>query len=110
MKHFLRDEQVKLNAARRGGGVADLEMDEDLLGAADEHRHFDRDWALAVIARAYEAVSLTMAEAGKGKHFEVLRPWLDGGQSGDSAEAASELGLSANAFKVAIHRLREKFS
>ena len=109
VKHFLRDEQVKLAAARRGGGVADVELDEDLLGAADEHRHFDRDWALAVIARAYEAISLTMAEAGKGKHFEVLRPWLDGGQSGDSVKAASELGLSANAFKVAVHRLREKF-
>ena len=109
VKHFLRDEQVKLTAARRGGGVEAIELDEDQQGAADEHRHFDRDWALAVIARAYDAVSLSMEESGKGKHFEILRPWLDGGQNGDSAEVASELGLSANAFKVAVHRLREKF-
>ena len=109
VKHFLRDEQVKSTVARRGGGTEVVELDEELLGENDGHRHFDRDWALAVISRAYEAVSLTMEEAGKGKHLEVLRPWLDGGQSGDSAEAASELGLGANAFKVAIHRLREKF-
>ncbi|MGJ8644860.1 MAG: RNA polymerase sigma factor [Luteolibacter sp.] len=109
VKHFLRDEQAKSKAARRGGGYEAVELDEEMMGEPDEHRHFDRDWALAVIFNAYESVSLAMEEAGKEKQFEVLRPWLDGGQSGDSAEAAKELGMGANAFKVAVHRLREKF-
>jgi RNA polymerase sigma-70 factor (ECF subfamily) len=50
-----------------------------------------------------------MAAAGKARHFEILQPWLDGGSPGDAVVTAAELQLSANALKVAVHRLRERF-
>ena len=50
-----------------------------------------------------------MVDSGKERQFEILKPWLDGGSEGDSSEAAEKLGLSSNAFKVAVPRIRSKF-
>lgn len=48
--------------------------------------------------------------AGKGKQFEVLKPWLMGDTENLSqTDAAKELGLTTGAVKVAIHRLRKQF-
>jgi hypothetical protein len=42
--------------------------------------------------------------------FDVLKPFLTGGESpGDGIAAAQRLGLSASAFKVAVHRLRKRY-
>lgn len=111
-KHFLRDQIAKQNAKRRGGGLEPAPLYEELVEPIDndyDYRKFDQDWAYAVITQAYQSVSHNMSRAGKERQFEILSPWLDGGQNGDSFQAASELGLGANAFKVAVHRLREKF-
>jgi RNA polymerase sigma-70 factor (ECF subfamily) len=48
--------------------------------------------------------------AGRGEHFDVLKPWLTGETEGDSqAEAALRLSMTEGAVKVAIHRLRKRF-
>ena len=57
-----------------------------------------------MIARALAA--LESEHAGKPEFFLTLKPWLDGGADTSQAEAARTLGMSENAVKVAIHRLR----
>lgn len=109
VKHFLSHRRDREAAAKRGGGVEHVDLDD--AGACgispDWDTEFDRAWALALIRRALDALAGEMK--AKGEHFEVLRPWLDGGMQGNAAEAAAALQLSPTALKVAIHRLRQKF-
>jgi RNA polymerase sigma-70 factor (ECF subfamily) len=50
-----------------------------------------------------------MTAAGKAPQFHALQPWLDGGSPGASKDAADALGLTENAFNVAVHRMRQRF-
>ena len=73
-------------------------------------KHFDREWALAVMDRSLKAVQADFEKAGKSAHFETLKPWLVGDTNQLSqADAASRLGISTGAVKVMIHRLRKTF-
>ena len=108
VKYFLSAQHAQETAKKRGGDLEKVKLDDSIFDE-DDHRSFDRDWALALIARAHNYLHQEMVSAGKERQFEVLRLWLDGGSEGDSSEAAEKLGLSANAFKVAVHRLRSKF-
>ncbi len=125
VKHFLGDQRDRELAAKRGGGAETLALDlvpspETGAGleiaasqdAPPEHA-FDRQWALTVIARALAVVEEELRECGRSAQFAVLQPWL-GAPGGDpaalsQAAAASALGLSEGAVKVAIHRLRQRF-
>ena len=51
-----------------------------------------------------------MASEGKMAHFDALKPWLTAeADSTPQAVAAEKLGLSVEAVKVAVHRLRKRF-
>ena len=51
-----------------------------------------------------------LTEEGRQEHFAALKPWLTGEPAGQTqADAARDLGLNAGAFKVAVHRLRQRF-
>jgi RNA polymerase sigma-70 factor (ECF subfamily) len=39
---------------------------------------FDREWALAVMARALEVLQKEFTAAGKADQFDTLKPWLMG--------------------------------
>lgn len=82
---------------------------EPVDNAAPEDR-FDREWALTVLERAMERVESAFRRRGKGAEFEALRPFLT--RSGEQAAydaAGRDVGLGVGAFKVALHRLRERF-
>jgi RNA polymerase sigma-70 factor (ECF subfamily) len=73
-------------------------------------RHFDREWAFAVMDRSLKAVQADFEKAGKSAHFEALKPWLVGDTDQLSqADAATQLGVTTGAVKVMIHRLRKTF-
>jgi RNA polymerase sigma-70 factor (ECF subfamily) len=108
VKHFLAHERRAAAAEKRGGGVVH-ETPEDIENPPADESQFDRAWALALIGRALTDLETEMRAAGKGLQFESLKPWLDGKASTSQAEAANTLGLTENAIKVAIHRLRERF-
>jgi RNA polymerase sigma-70 factor (ECF subfamily) len=121
LKHFLADRRRAEGRQKRGGEAVVESIDSggtetspgmqilDPEGAVPEG-WFDREWALAVMDRALKVVKSDLTEAGKERHFEVLKPWLVGDTGKLSqADAASALGLSAGAVKVAIHRLRRSF-
>jgi RNA polymerase sigma-70 factor (ECF subfamily) len=75
-------------------------------GVSDDTLAFDREWALALIGRALGLLEKEHAE--KAELFRTLKPWLDGGAETRQSEAARALGMSENAVKVAIHRLRTR--
>lgn len=109
VKHFLSRRRESEAAAKRGGGLDRIPLEEVPEAGDEPDREFDRAWALALIRRSLDALAVEMKDAGKSAQFEVLRPWLDGGAAGDAAEAGRLLGLAPTALKVAIHRLRQRF-
>ena len=112
VKHFLRDEAVKSGAQKRGGGAerVPLEDEEAQAESAEDpppDALFDREWAMALIGRALDAVE---KEQTSEQQFLMLKPWLGSGAVDLSqADAAADLGISEGAVKVAIHRLRKRF-
>lgn len=111
VKHFLSHQRERESAAKRGGDAERVPWEEapEPGVSPDWEREFDRAWALALIRRALDSLAGEMQAAGKQAQFEALRPWLDGGSSGDLAPLGDSLGLAPTALKVAIHRLRQRF-
>jgi RNA polymerase sigma-70 factor (ECF subfamily) len=120
VKHFLADENDRVMREKRGRGVQPESLDQVHdsgagLSVADDRALppdvlFDRQWALTVLDRAFTSLETELAAEGKARLLEVLKPWLVGGADhGDQQAAATELGLSATAIRVAVHRLRQRF-
>jgi len=121
-KHFLADQRKREHRLKRGGGIiaesldaADLTDESPSLQVADTalpspDALFDREWALAVMARALAVLEKEFILAGKAPQFDTLKPWLMGdAPTMSQADAARQLGLSEGAVKVGIHRLRKRF-
>jgi len=106
LRHFLGDVSAREQALKRsvpGLEVAGVE-------AGPPEAWFDREWALALMARALDTVEAEFRAAGREAHFAAFKPWLMGDGAAESqAEAARRTGLSEGAVKVAVHRLRKRF-
>ncbi len=120
VKHFLADTRERLGAARRGaqhehvplGAGTDTSPGLDISApdAPPPDAWFDREWGLAVLARALAALATEHEQQGKAAHFQILKPWLTGDAGSETqASAAARIGMSEGAVKVAIHRLRKRF-
>lgn len=116
VRHMIAHEAEKNAAMKRGGGIADVRLDEedfDLeLPSADSGavHAFDRAWALALISNTIAMLRSEHEARGKAAEFEVLRQFLPGSEVPPSLEdAAARMGLKVIACKSALHRLRERF-
>jgi RNA polymerase sigma factor (sigma-70 family) len=119
LKHFLANESDKSQAQKRGGGVTPLSLDwqtaDTKFQVAATHepspdKAFDREWALALLAKVIERLQKECAADGKARVFEQLKIFLTAGNA-ESAQrdVAKTLGLEEGAVRVAIHRLRKRY-
>lgn len=121
LKHFLANHRRDANREKRGGGAVIESIDtggsetSPGLQVADPaaiagDAWFDRHWALAVMERGLDSMRESFEQSGKTDQLDVLRPWLMGDPEGfTQADAAEQLGMTREAVKVAVHRLRQKF-
>lgn len=117
LNHLLAHESKKKVAEKRGGGDTVLSLDEDIFCnelseqlEAGAGASFDRGWAVALVSHALAALQAEFVVREKTREFEVLRQFLPGSASPPSLDdAAAALGTNVNAFKAALHRLRERF-
>lgn len=119
LKHFLANEWDKSQRQKRGGGVAHLPLDWQtadtqfqLAASVDlnPEQAFDREWAVALLARVIERLRAQCAAQDLARMFEVLKPFLTVGKSAiPYPEAAAQLGFSENAVRSAVHRLRRRY-
>ena len=116
LKHFLADQHDRRSRQKRGGGQASESLDvmDGIAVAAPglpvPDEWFDREWALTLMERALQHLQAEFSGSRKAEQFEVLKGWLAGDAHPiPQAEAASRLGLTEGAVKVAIHRLRRRF-
>jgi RNA polymerase sigma-70 factor (ECF subfamily) len=118
-QHFLAHEGERANAQKRGGGRTILPLDFQ----SGERRYqfepshdataetlYERSWALTLLDQALARLREEQTAAGKGRLFECLKGTLTGADAPRPyAELAAELGMSAEAVKVAAHRLRRRY-
>ena len=119
LKHFPANEWDKAQAQKRGGGAAHLSLDWQTadtkfqVAATNEpspDKAFDREWALALLAKVIERLQQECAADGKAKLFEQLKIFLTAGKGALShTDAAKKLGMDETAVRVAVHRLRKRY-
>jgi RNA polymerase sigma-70 factor (ECF subfamily) len=71
---------------------------------------FERRWAVSVLERATVALKAEAEAAGKLERFEVLLPYLSRETApGTFAAAAAQLGISEQAARQEVSRLRKRY-
>jgi RNA polymerase sigma-70 factor (ECF subfamily) len=119
VKHFLSNERDRARARKRSPGQPLLELD----GQSAEDRFsiepaddltpedlFERRWAMTVLERTLERLAAEWSEGARARRFRRLRGYLtDADPAGSYAGAAADLGMSEDAVKVAVHRLRRRY-
>ena len=119
LKHFLLNESEKARAEKRGGGRPTLSLDLDSgesryqIEPADEvtpEDLYERRWVLTLLDLVLAQLRAELTEAGKGAHFEPLKPALTGDATAAEYERAAEtLGVTVAAAKQAGYRLRKRY-
>ena len=110
LKHFLLNQHDAAHALKRGGGAEHIPI-EDAPAVPDAHtpeRHFERQWALGLLARVTERLRQEAEASAKLGQFERLKDCLTG-DSAPYAALAAEWGSSEGAVKSAVHRLRQRY-
>jgi len=117
--HYLANQFDRDRALKRGGGRALVPIDgltaegRYRLEPAHEltaERLFEQRWALALLDLVVCRLEAEMAEAGKARQFEALRPTLLGwAERVPYADVAAVLGLSEDAARAAAQRLRRRY-
>lgn len=116
IKHWQR----QANAQKRGGGKELLSLEgsqaeEEFSIHPPDHRTpemlYQRLCALRIIEAAVDLLAEEQKVAGKERQFLLLRSRLDPSatSSGNDSELASQLGMSHEAVRQAISRLRKRF-
>jgi RNA polymerase sigma factor (sigma-70 family) len=119
LKHFLINEWKRGARLKRGGGAIPLSLDwqtaDTKFQVADSRepspdQAFDREWALALLAKVIERLQKECADDGKAESFEQLKIFLTAGKGECShAEVAQALDMNETAVRVAVHRLRKRY-
>lgn len=114
----LANEWDKKQAAKRGGGIQHVSMDEadaegfygaEPVESATPERVFDKLWAAALLRQTLERLSKEYAEGNKAELFAALETVLTVEPPGGYPLMAARLRMSEGAVRVAVHRLRARF-
>ena len=118
VKRYLTDEQDRRHARKRGGGLTILPLEfetaESSLRFEPADRRtpeaiFEKRWALSVVREAVSRLEREMERSGKQARFQRIKPWLTGEDQGSPySTLAEDLGMSEQALRVTIHRLRRR--
>lgn len=117
LRHYVANERARDGAARRGGRVRVVAIDDEAAAAAvrdlrerdTPERAYERRFALALLDAALAKLRGEAVAAGRGEQFDALRALL--ARDDDAARyaaVAERLGQSSGSLRVAAHRLRRR--
>jgi DNA-directed RNA polymerase specialized sigma24 family protein len=118
VKHFLANERDRAHASKRGGGrlpisIDVLEAESWYAPAAVEtttpERLFERRWALSVLEHVMARLRAEYSAMGKGEQFDRLEGLLAKDADARCEALALDMGVSAGALRMSLHRLRRKY-
>ena len=119
LKHFLVSEHRRAVTLKRGKGQQPVPLDE-LSGAersdmepADHltaDRIYERRWALTLMEQVLSRLKDEYCKAGNAVLFDSLKQLLpDEPEAPSRTEMASQLGITDNALRQALHRFRQRY-
>ncbi len=119
-EHYRAHEYTRATSQKRGGNCevvsletlqeAESRFREEPATTDSPERIFDHKWAMSLLEQTLEAVRHEYAAVGKAALFGELKEVLWGGRGETSyAEIARGLGSTEGAFKLAVHRVRQRF-
>jgi RNA polymerase sigma-70 factor (ECF subfamily) len=118
-RNFLVNAHEREVAGRRGGGARHVDIDIDEaerclaqgLPAADStpHLEFERQFAVRLVERTLDRLRAEYAGRGQAPLFEQLQSSLTSSALLDSPDGAGPTGLSPDARRMAVHRLRRRY-
>ncbi|MDB6077632.1 MAG: polymerase sigma-70 factor [Akkermansiaceae bacterium] len=119
-QRYMRDTAERLHAKKRGGdreivtlsqGSGDTVTERDIADPVDPEVWFNRIWAQSLIDASVAALRAEEITAGRARIFETLEPFLnpEGISEANYGVAAYKLGLTEEAIRKAVSRLRKKF-
>lgn len=108
------------NRQKRGGGVPVFSIDaRDAEGRClipepiddfSPEKVFDRQWAITVLEKVVTALAKRYEVKGQTRLFEALRPYITNTEiAPPQSRLAEDLGMTEQALRVAIHRLRQRY-
>jgi RNA polymerase sigma-70 factor (ECF subfamily) len=119
LRNFLANKYVSQQAQKRGGGQVPVplhDLSPEMQAAAgvaidcSPDEVFDADWAEALVSHALAQLKVEYETAGRARVFEKLNPYLSPIDCQAShAALAQELGMSEEAVRMAVSRLRRRF-
>jgi RNA polymerase sigma factor (sigma-70 family) len=119
LKHFLANEWDKSQRQKRGGNATHLSLDWQTADTqfqvaassqSNPDKTFDREWAVALLAKVIERLRRECEVDGKARHFEQIKNSLSMGKGAVSyADIARVLQMDEGAVRVAVHRLRKRY-
>ncbi len=120
IKNFLASRSRHESAQKRGGGQKPVSIDLDWAeshlvdhGEANGTPHdalFDRAWALSLLGGVGERLEVHYEKSGKRDVYEAIKGCLEGdGTYGAGAEISDRLGISPEALRSAVFKLRRRF-
>ncbi|MBL9146648.1 MAG: sigma-70 family RNA polymerase sigma factor [Verrucomicrobiaceae bacterium] len=119
LDHLIADHWRDRNAQKRGAGEMPLSLNTDegetwfrevASPSLSPGEAFDQNWALILMDRALASLREEYTASGRSDVFKALEPYLtaDSGEDG-YASVCGPIGLTPQAFAVAVHRLRRRF-
>jgi RNA polymerase sigma-70 factor (ECF subfamily) len=121
IKSFLTNEWAYAQAAKRGGGRTiqsleeSLESESALLAripdpAATPDQSYEKQWAFTLLDHTLGVLRQQIFTSDGLAQFDALKGFIWGGPPKVSqVEVAAQLGMTANAMGVAVHRLRRRY-
>ena len=117
--YFIADERDRSEARKRGGKceILSLNVRDAESRYVNEPAHeqspekiFEHRWAMTVLDQVLSQLAQEFTDAGKRELFERLQPFLVKGTVASTyADAAREFGLSEDALKKAVQRMRRRY-
>jgi len=114
VKHFAAHHRQTASRQKRGGGIGTVPMDDAEAVAIPDaglspDAAFERQWALTVLARAFESLEVECAATGREEFLRKVKPLLTGdAEHGTQARVAAACGMNVTALRMAVHRMRRR--
>ena len=119
LNYFLADQLARAGAQKRGGGrqIISFEAHEaeecyrlEPVDKLSPDILFERRWAMTLLDRVLTRLAQEFSDAGKPDLFDRLQPFLVAGTGENTyAEVARAGGMSEEAMKKAVQRMRRRY-
>jgi RNA polymerase sigma factor (sigma-70 family) len=119
LKHFLTSEHRRATAAKRGKGQQLIPLEELSASGRREIEPtdsltaellYERRWALTLMEQVLRRLKEEYCTAGNPALFDSLKQLLpDEPDAPSRSEIASQLGMTDNALRQALHRFRQRY-